>query len=178
MRIVHQLLKYFSSSPNDVSTSGGYRAAVAWLGTVHSRVCQRGWTGQPWARNPKTRHFSWPALGRPSPPNPSRLSTGSGLAWSKPSLLLTGPRLAQPPTLTSLARPLSSIGQTTHFYQPGQAAPYRTVSDHVGPSRDRAVPVLAVSRSQPDTGTTLNGGNESLPCYNSTSRVLRTRSSK
>ena len=33
-----------------------------------------------------------------------------------------------------------TLGQTPHFYQPGQAAPCQTMSDHVGPCRHRAGP--------------------------------------
>ena len=40
-----------------------------------------------------------------------------------------------PQPLTSIGQPLTSISQTPHFYQPGQAAPCRTVSDRVGPCR-------------------------------------------
>ena len=50
------------------------------------RVCQKGWAGQPWARNPKTPHFYRLGLGRPGPPNPSLLSTGPGPARLPKSL--------------------------------------------------------------------------------------------
>ena len=90
------------------------------------RVCQIGWAGRPWARNPKTPHFYWLGLGRPGPPNPSLLSTGPGPARSSqiphfyrragarpahlnPSLLSTGPGPPNPSLL--LARPLTSISQ-------------------------------------------------------------------
>ena len=61
--------------------------------------------------------------------------------WPDPSLLL--------------ARPLTSVGQTLHFYQPSQAAPGQTVSGCVGTVPDRAVPSWAVSPCRPDTGTSL-----------------------
>ena len=94
------------------------------------RVCQRGWAGRPWARNPKTPHFYWLGLGRPGPPQSLTFIDGPGPArppkaltfidgpWARPahpnpSLLSTGP---------GRPKPLTSIGQTPHFYQPGQAA--------------------------------------------------------
>ena len=79
-------------------------------------------------------------LARPGQPNPSLLSTGPGPAWPpNPSLLSTGPGPARPPNPSLLstalgppgppksltfidgagpAQPLTSIGQTPHFYQP------------------------------------------------------------
>ena len=90
------------------------------------RVCQIGWAGQPWARNPKTPHFYWLGLGRPGPPQPLTFIDGSGPArppksftfidrpWASPahlnpSLLSTGPGPPNPSLL--LARPLTSISQ-------------------------------------------------------------------
>ena len=129
-------------------------------------------------------------------PHHSLLSTGPGPAWPpKPSLLSTGPRPARPtnpslllasPSLLLanpshlLARPLTSIGQTPHFYwpdpslllarpltsisqtltsisqvRPRHAGPCRTVSGRVSTVPDRAMPILAVSACRPDTGTSL-----------------------
>ena len=110
-----------------------YKAA-AWVGLkrcfakddCQMRVCQRGWAGRPWARNPKTPHFHWLALGQPGPPTPSLLSTGPGPArppkvltfidrpWASPahlnpSLVAAGP--GQPKPSLRLARPLASISQ-------------------------------------------------------------------
>ena len=90
------------------------------------RVCQRGWAGRPWARNPKTPHFYWLGLGRPGPPQPLTFIDGPGPArlpkaltfidgpWARPahpnpSLLSTGPGPPNPSLL--LARPLTSISQ-------------------------------------------------------------------
>ena len=86
-------------------------------------------------------HFYRQGLGRPGPPKPSLLSTGLGRPGPpNPSLLSTGPgpqiphfyrrALGQPGPAKSLTfidrarppKPLTSIGQTPHFYQPGQAA--------------------------------------------------------
>ena len=98
-----------------------------------TRVCEIGWAGQPWARNPKTPHFYWLGLGRPGPPQPL---TFIDRAWAgparlpNPSLLSTGPS----------SQPLTSVGQTPHISLPGQAAPCRTVSDRVGPCRHRVGP--------------------------------------
>ena len=124
-----------------------FQAAPA---SCHMRVCQIGWAGQPWARNPKTPHFYWLGLGRPSHPNPSLLSTGPGPArppkfltfingpWASPahpnpSLLSTG--LDPPNPSLLLARPLASISQarprnpsrrnpTAKKRATGTAAPY------------------------------------------------------
>ena len=82
------------------------------------RVCQIGWAGQPWARNPKTPHFYWLGLGRPGPPQALTLSMGLG--WPglcNPSLLSAGPWPAQPIQIPHFYRrgPASS---TPHFYWP------------------------------------------------------------
>ena len=114
------------------------------------RVCQRGWAGRPWARNPKTPHFYWLALGQPGHPKPSLLSTKAwagpapqtphfyrrawaGPAHLNPSLLWTGPGQPNPSLL--LARPLASISQnrprnpargnpTAKRHASGMATPY------------------------------------------------------
>ena len=90
------------------------------------RVCQIGWAGRPWARNPKTPRFYWLGLGRPGPAQPLTFIDGPGPArppkaltfidgpWARPahlnpSLLSTG--AGQPNPSLLLARPLASISR-------------------------------------------------------------------
>ena len=102
--------------------------------------------------------WAWPGTA-----NPSLLSTGHGPARPTPIPYFYRQGLAPNPSLL-LARPLTSIGQTSHFYQPDPslllAKSGRAMPDRVGPCRavsgtvpDRAVPILAVSPCRPDTGT-------------------------
>ena len=82
-------------------------------------VCQRGWAGRPWARNPKTPHFYWLGLGRPGPPQPLTFIDGPGPARPPKSLtFIDGPWASGPPksfTFIDGARPdqpLTSIPDT------------------------------------------------------------------
>ena len=100
------------------------------------RVCQIGWAGQPWARNPKTHHFDWLGLGRPGPPRstgpgqprrpkPSPLSTRPGPAWPTRILHFCRRGQAHPSPSLLLARPHASIVQArprnpSHHNPPNQ----------------------------------------------------------
>ena len=71
------------------------------------------WAGRAWA-SPAPQALTFIDRAGASPaPSPSLLSTGQGPP--NPSLLSTGTGQPGP-------QPLTSIGQTPHFYQPGSAA--------------------------------------------------------
>ena len=94
----------------------------------------------------KTQPNAWPCGGLPSRAAESSISNvvqaprPNPVAWlgispqppPDPSLFSTGPASPATQSLTSIGQPLTSIGQTPHFYQPSQAASCRTVSDRVG----------------------------------------------
>ena len=115
------------------------------------RVCQIGWAGRPWARNPKTPHFYWLGLGRPGPPNPSLLSTGPGPA--RPTQIPHFYRWGQAP-------------QTPHFYWPDpsllSARPGGVTPGLHRPGLPRVPPEHPLLFGKPSCGNALHGRNASL----------------
>ena len=102
-----------------------YSAKARSCALSHMRVCQIGWSGLPWARNPKTPHFlAGPGPARPSATPHFYRRTRAGPAPQIPhfyrrALRPHGPPKsltfidgAQPPNPSLLlARPLTSISQ-------------------------------------------------------------------
>ena len=85
--------------------------------------------GQP---GPQALTFIDRALGQPGPQPLTFIDRN-------PSLLSTGPGQPGPQPLTSIGQPLTSIGQTPHFYWPDLsllfARPGRAMPARVGPRR-------------------------------------------
>ena len=122
-------------------------------GMFHARprgaVSPTDWT-IPGRRSPQNPRFYLPGPGSPTP---------HSYPWPRPACPPTphfyrqGPGQPGPQPLTSLGQPLTSIGQTPHFYLPCQAAPCRTASTVLAMSAPGLV--WPVSPCQADTGTSL-----------------------